>query len=215
MWARGRLPAFPFAARLCSPGPVLPSLDRRRPPGAGCQEQTPPDARNEAEALLVKPDFIGGRPGRASIYPRVARRQGRRVRLGRPCPAGPLPRGAGGAARTAHRLPRRRRRRAAASTPRSRGRPGAPGAPRGGELRCRCTAEGGSRTTSGEGGGGGALTSRAAATSARARARGEGRGEAVPAAPNPGGTRAGWAGPLRRTGRSIGPGGGASRRAGE
>lgn len=98
---------------------------------------------------------------------------------------------------------------AAASTPCSRGRPGAP---RGDGLRCRCTAEGGSRATSGEGGGG-ALTSRAAA---RQRARvGGGEGGAVQAAPNPGGTRAEWAGPPRRTGRSIGPGGGASRQAGE
>lgn len=128
MWARGRPPAFPLAARLCSPGPVLPSLDRRRRPGAGCQEQTPPDARNEAQALLVKPDFIGGRPVRASIYPRVARRQGRRVRLRRPCPAGPLPRGAGGAARTAHRLPRRRRRRLQRRHPAPEGGPGPPGA---------------------------------------------------------------------------------------
>ena len=70
----------PFAAGLCSPGPAPPSFGRRRPPGAGCLEQTPPDAKNEAQALLVKPDFIGGRRGRpvrASSSPRVARRQER------------------------------------------------------------------------------------------------------------------------------------------
>lgn len=202
MWARGRHRRSPWPPPLfawpCSPLTRPPSPARSR-----VSEQTPPDAGNGAQALLVKPDFIGGAPC-APPSTRVARRQGRRVRLGRPAPQAPPPRRRG-AARTAHRLPRRRRRRlrrrhplqGAARTP------GAAGfaavAPRRAE-----------RTTSGEGGGGGgALTSRAAAIHARAGGRREAVGGPI-------GRNSGWVGgPLQLTGRSIGPGGGASRRAGE
>ena len=173
------------------------------PPEARRQERTPPDTKKEAQAFLVKADFIGapGPPRARRPLPLAAPGPptGRDPAFGRPRPAPQAPSPAApGAARTAHRLQGGG---CSVDAPL----PSAARA-RGGGLRSGGTAKGGGRATRGGGGGGGALTSRAAAASARG-----GR----PRGPNPGGARVEWAGPRRRTGRSIGRGGGARGRAGK
>lgn len=109
-------PRRPADMLLCGPPAfvrlALHTHRRHRPPGARRHEPTPPDAKNEAQAFLVKADFIGrqGRPARAARSP--ARPPGRSP-AETPRAAGPAlpcrpppPRRRG--PRTAHRLPRRR-----------------------------------------------------------------------------------------------------------
>lgn len=98
----------PLPARLCSPGP--PHSPRcQRPPATRRPEQTPPDAKKEAQAFLVKADFIGrpGRPEHAARSPARPPSPDPARGQPRPRPQAPSP-AAPGPARTAHRLPRRR-----------------------------------------------------------------------------------------------------------
>lgn len=111
--ARGEMRDAARVARLCPFGPPHSPRGHRSPEDRR-QEQTPPDAKKEAQAFLVKADFIGATGPPCTRRPLPARPPGRPPASTRrpvgpslPSPQAPAPL-VPGAARTAHRLPRRR-----------------------------------------------------------------------------------------------------------